>query len=144
MRLGTKTISMAASLLAVAGGLAAAAPAQAVSSYNIMISTQGTTFSADYCLLTTTSGNVDAECKKVANGADFRLPPVPYNAGDAVWMDINIVLGDDKDGIALQNMHYITVRGSVFKVQVCGWPTKAAYDQRQTGKSLHGAGTCTL
>ncbi|WP_228973210.1 hypothetical protein [Streptomyces sp. DH12] len=140
-RVSNTSTAAACAVLASLSFAASATPAQALGSYNIMIDKAGS-FTADYCLLTTTSGNGQAACTgaRAANGA-FRLGTV-HNTGDRVWIDINVVLGKDRKGIDLQGKHYIKVGGDVFTMTVCGWKSQASYQSGARGLALHGNTTC--
>ncbi|AXE83369.1 hypothetical protein [Streptomyces sp. Go-475] len=141
-RIGKKAATAGAVLLATAGlGTAAAPAAHAEGSYNIRIDMY-TSIVADYCLLTTTSGNGRAACSgnKPPSGS-FRLGVV-HNPGDRVWLDINVVGGRDRKGIDLQGKHFIVVSGDVFALKVCGWKSLASHDAGNTGVTLHGTGIC--
>ncbi|MFD5157516.1 hypothetical protein ACFWMJ_05505 [Streptomyces hawaiiensis] len=141
MNIGRKMASAGAALLAVAGLVTATAPtAHAEGSYNIMISTRITQFWADYCLLTTTSGNGRAACSgNKWKFNDFRLGTV-HNTGDRVWLDINIVGGKDRKGIDLRGMHYIEVKGDLAFVEVCGYRSLDAVAKGEKPLNLHGPG----
>ncbi|MFC9910291.1 hypothetical protein [Streptomyces sp. NPDC059862] len=141
--IGKKMMTTGAALLTAAGLVTAAAPsAHAAGSYNIMINTAASTyFIADYCLLTTTSGNAQAACSgNMGKSSSFRLGTV-HNPGDRVWIDINIVAGTDRKGIDLRGMHYIKVRGDLGAVEVCGWPSLASVPTTK-GLPLHGDTIC--
>ncbi|MEV5432778.1 hypothetical protein [Streptomyces sp. NPDC052701] len=141
--LGKKPVMAAAALGAATGLLTAVAPnAQAAGSYNIRIDVRETAFVSDYCLLTDTSGNGGAQCSGDRGAySSFRLG-VAHNTGDRVWIDVNIVGGQDRKGIDLRGMHYLRVSGNLAAVQVCGWSSLASYDSGQAGASLHGSGFC--
>lgn len=134
-------MSAGAALLAAAGLVTAAAPtAHAEGSYNIKIQTGNTAFWADYCLLTSTSGNGRAACSgNKGKFQEFRLGAV-HNTGDRVWLDINVVGGKDRKGIDLQGRHYIWVRGDLAFVEVCAWTSIAAMQAGETALNLHGPG----
>ena len=140
--IGQKMMTAGAALLTTAGLVTAASPsAHAAGSYNIMIAVGNTYFVADYCLLTTTSGNAQAACTgNKGKWSTFRLGTV-HNTGDRVWLDINIVAGTDRKGIDLRGMHYIKVRGDLGAVQVCGWPSLASVPTTK-GLPLHGDTIC--
>lgn len=141
-RLGRKTIMAGAAVLAAAGLAATAPPAQAAGSYNIKILNSYALFVADYCLLTSTSGNGQAACSGNKPGTGgFRLGTV-HNPGDRTWLDVNIVGGADRKGIDLQGKHFITVSGSTSAVHVCGWKSEASYNDGNEGLDLHGSGPC--
>ncbi|WP_162795161.1 hypothetical protein [Nonomuraea lactucae] len=135
MRKGTKAALVAAIgvLGLTAGGAAQANTAQAAEGrYNIMIATVDAGFVADYCLLTTTSGNGRAACSgNKPTRAQFRLG-VPYNPGDKVWIDINVRAGKDRKGIDLRGNHYCEVSGHLLDTNVWCWKNFA--DSREGGK----------
>ncbi|MEV5434152.1 hypothetical protein [Streptomyces sp. NPDC052701] len=138
-----KILTAGATLAATVGLVTAtASTAQAAGSYNILIDTLTTNYIADYCLLTTTSGNARAACSGNKGKFDsFRLGTV-HNAGDRVWLDINIVAGTDRKGIDLQGKHYIRTRGDLFAVEVCGWKSFESFTSGNTGVPLHGETFC--
>ncbi|MEE1763916.1 MULTISPECIES: hypothetical protein [unclassified Streptomyces] len=140
---GRKTLTAGATLAATVGLMTATAPsAQAAGSYNIRIDTLTTNYVADYCLLTTTSGNAQAACSGNKGKHDsFRLGTV-HNTNDRVWLDINIVAGTDRKGIDLQGKHYIRTSGDLFAVEVCGWKSLESYTSGNTGVPLHGDTLC--
>ncbi|MFK0252814.1 hypothetical protein [Streptomyces sp. NPDC090445] len=125
--------------MAALGLIGGAGPAQAAGSYNIMVRAGGTAFVADYCLLTTTSGGGHAQCSgnKGANST-FRMGVV-HTPGDRVWTDVNIVGGEDRQGIDLLGKHYIRVHGDLGSVSVCGWKSYDSYKAGNRGAALHGA-----
>lgn len=146
-RLGRKTIMAGVAVLAAAGLSVTAPPAQAAGSYNIKLAnagSAGTGFVADYCLLTTTSGNSKAACTGNKSYLSNIRMGVVHTPGDRVWMDINIVAGGDLKGIDLQGKHYITVSGLIGSVHVCGWKSEASYLAGNEGLDLHGRGPCHL
>ncbi|WP_326579988.1 hypothetical protein OG889_20455 [Streptomyces sp. NBC_00481] len=132
---GTIVIAMGA-LSGAEVAQAASAKAAAEGSYNIKVDANAT-INADYCLLTTTSGNARAACSGNKWRSSFRLG-APYNPGDRVWMDINIVAGSDRKGIDLQGKRMITVRGDLAEVRVCGWNNEADYLAGRPARVLHG------
>ncbi|MER7901442.1 hypothetical protein ABTX62_36700 [Streptomyces sp. NPDC096046] len=140
---GRKMLAAGATLAATVALVTATAPtAQAAGSYNIRIRTLTTNYIADYCLLTTTSGNAQAACSgNRGKFDDFRLGTV-HNAGDRVWLDINIVAATDRKGIDLQGKHYIRTRGDLFAVEVCGWKDLESFKSGNTGVPLHGDTLC--
>ncbi len=143
-QIGKNLMTAGAALGAAAGLVTAAAPAaHAEGSYNIRIDARNTLFVADYCLLTTTSGNSRAACSgNKPAWTSFRLGTV-HNAGDSVWLDVNIVGGADRKGIDLRgHFHYLRVSGGLTGIQVCGWGSLASYESGQAGAPLHGGGFC--
>jgi hypothetical protein len=142
--MGRKTTMVGAALLTAAGLSATAAPAQAAGSYNIQISNSGSSFVADYCLLTSTSGNKRAACSgNKQSPANFRLSVV-HTPGDRVWLDVNIVGGTDRKGIDLQGKHYIRVNGNLGAIHVCGWKNAKSFEDGNEGLDLHGVGSCHI
>ncbi|MER6161764.1 hypothetical protein ABT147_40720 [Streptomyces sp. NPDC001868] len=144
-RIGKKALATGATLLATAGLATVTAPtAHAAGSYNIKIEKLTEGYIADFCLLTTTSGNADAACSgNKGSIGSFRLGTV-HNPGDRVWLDINVVAATDRKGIDLQAKHYIRVRGSFLALEVCGWKSEASFKAGNDGLSLHGnTGICS-
>ncbi|MFD9053633.1 hypothetical protein [Streptomyces zaomyceticus] len=143
MRLSIASMATAAITMATAGLVVTAPAAQAEGSYNIRVDLKSPLFSASYCLLSTTSGNSRADCENhgYLSNASFRLS-VPHNVGDNVWMDINIVAGEDRKPIPLQGKHFITVNGDLAFVKVCGWKSLASYNEGNRGLALHGRSDC--
>ncbi|HZG06545.1 MAG TPA: hypothetical protein VE546_23725 [Streptomyces sp.] len=141
--IGKKALTASATLVATAGLVTVAAPpAHAEGSYNIRIDTATTNYIADYCLLTTTSGNARAACSGNRGKHDsFRLGTV-HNTGDRVWLDINVVAGTDRKQIDLQGKHYIRVYGDLFAIEVCGWKSLDSFASGNVGLALHGDTYC--
>ncbi|WP_433256844.1 hypothetical protein ACQPYK_18680 [Streptosporangium sp. CA-135522] len=136
-------VALAGATVMLVGGGASSASAQAGEGrYNIMINTNNTYFVADYCVLTTTSGNSRAQCSGNKESASKFRMGVVHNPGDRVWLDVNIVAGKDRKGIDLRGTHYITVEGDLSGIDVCGWSSKAAYDDERQGVGLHGDPSC--
>ncbi|MET9833693.1 hypothetical protein ABZ078_31320 [Streptomyces sp. NPDC006385] len=143
VHIAKKMMTAGATLVAAAGLVTTTAPtAHAEGSYNIRIDAITTGVIADYCLLTTTSGNARAACSGNKWGdTTFRLGVV-HNTGDRVWLDINVVGGTDRKGIDLQGKHYLQVSGPVWALQVCGWKSLASHAAGNEGWSLHGTDRC--
>ncbi|MFF9810679.1 hypothetical protein ACF1G5_37245 [Streptomyces coeruleorubidus] len=122
----TAATALAAGLSATPAG--AAPSTAAAGSYNIMIH-HGAGFVADFCLLSTTSGNPLAACSgnKVA-GESFRLGVI-HSQGDDVWIDVNVVAGRDTKGIGLRGNHYCRVGGTAVNLKVDCWKSLAHYQQ---------------
>ncbi|MGJ6963789.1 hypothetical protein ACSDR0_17940 [Streptosporangium sp. G11] len=105
--------------VALAAGVVTAPPASAELRYNLTIKHIGI-FVADFCLLTSTSGNDRAACSgnKAAGGGETFSLSAPYNLGDEVWLDVNVVWGvDRKRSIisrgAASGASYCTVSGNI-------------------------------
>lgn len=137
-----KLAAVGVTLLTAAGLVTATAPtAHAEGRYNIRIDTYAW-FVADYCLLSTTSGNARAACSgNKGSDSSFRLGVV-HNAGDRVWIDVNIVGGADRKGIDLRGKRYLRIWGTTGTLKVCGWDSLAAWEASQPGVDLHGVDTC--
>lgn len=105
-----------------------------------MINTNNTFFVADYCILTTTSGNSRAQCSGNKESATKFRMGVVRTPGDRVWLDVNIVGGKDRKGIDLRGKRYITVEEDLFGIDVCGWSSKAVYDDDRRGSSCTAVG----
>jgi hypothetical protein len=140
-RLSRRTATLGAALLTAVGLSSATTPAQAAGSYNIKVASSAV-FVADYCLLTSTSGNGKAACTGNKGGFSNYRMSVVHTPGDRVWMDVNIVGGADRKGIDLQGKHYIRVYGDLGAVHVCGWKNEASYFDNNDGLDLHGTGVC--
>ncbi|MFG3506916.1 hypothetical protein ACGF5F_15535 [Streptomyces sp. NPDC047821] len=128
---------------ATAGGSAAAAvraqstAAAAEGRYNILISHRAL-FVADFCLLSTTSGNQRAACSgNKPLGTDFRLGVV-HKPGDRVWIDVNVVSGRDTKGIDLRGNRMCRVDSTAINLNVHCWKNLAHYESGAPGERVYG------
>ncbi|MHC3391024.1 hypothetical protein ACLQ2E_16380 [Streptomyces lavendulocolor] len=111
--------------------------AAAEGSYNILISHRAL-FVADFCLLSTTSGNGRAACSgNKALGTDFRLGVV-YKPGDRVWIDVNVVSGRDTKGIDLRGNRMCRVDSTAVNLNVHCWKNLAQYESGVPGERVYG------
>lgn len=120
------TALMAGLSPSTAGAATTSPTGAAAGSYNIMISHRAH-FVADFCLLSSTSGNQRADCSgNKVNGEDFRLGVI-HTQGDDVWIDVNVVAGRDTKGINLRGLHYCRVNGTAITLEVNCWKSLAHY-----------------
>ncbi|MEW2615390.1 hypothetical protein AB0937_35460 [Streptomyces sp. NPDC047880] len=121
-----------------AGGLRSQSRNKAAEgSYNILISHRAL-FVADFCLLSTTSGNQRAACSgNKPLGTDFRLGVV-YKPGDRVWIDVNVVAGRDTKGIDLRGNRMCRVDSTAVNLNVHCWKNYAHYASGVPGERVYG------
>lgn len=131
----------AASLLALSTAVSPT-PAQAAGTYSGMIRTYGLGFIADFCVLSTTSSNARASCTGNIGTDTSKRFSVPYNAGDKVWLDMNVVAGKDHKRIDLQGKRYIEVRGTIGAVTMCAWNSLEHYQSPGRGHRIFGTEGC--
>lgn len=106
-------------------------------SYNILIAHRAL-FVADFCLLSTTSGNQRAACSgNKALGTDFRLGVV-YKPGGRVWIDVNVVSGRDTKGIDLRGNRMCRVDSTAVNLNVHCWKNYAQYESGVPGERVYG------
>ena len=115
-------LAVGAACMTAAGAVSGAVPASAAGTYSGAVKMQGAWFTADICWVSSAGGAGSVACTGTIGDGAFKRLSVAHNPGDTVWMDVNVVWGDDRRGINLRGNRYCEVSGNVITVRVTCWP----------------------